>query len=284
MRQSIEEIVNIGFNMNVRRWTPEFNAEHNQQFLLVHGLASNAQTWDQVGRVLAQAGHTAVAIDQRGHGLSQQLDDGYDFDTITADINCVLDTLAWEQPIVVGQSWGGNVITAFGANYPHRSAGLVMVDGGFLDFGGSDQPWEAIEKRLTPPSLAKSSMEMIRSILKSSHPDWTAEGVENTLANLWVNEEGVLDRRLKLNNHMAIVRHMYEQNMVELYKKIEQPVLICAAGNGAEAQGERKEWIDTAVQTIPRSTYQWFADTDHDIHVHKPHELVDSILTWTKTT
>ncbi|MEM9773600.1 MAG: alpha/beta hydrolase [Chloroflexota bacterium] len=283
MTQPIQETVDIGFNMNVRRWNPKFSAENSQQFLLVHGLASNAQTWDQVGRILAETGHAAVAIDQRGHGLSQQLDDGYDFQTITADLNRLLDLFGWDQPIVVGQSWGGNVMTAFGVNYPYRAAGLVMVDGGFLDFGRSDQPWEAIEKRLKPPSLAKSSMEMIRSILESSHPDWTVEGIENTLANLWVNDEGILDRRLKLKNHMAIVRHMYEQNMVELYKKIERPVLICAAGSGTEAQDERKEWIDTAIHTISQASYQWFADADHDIHVQKPRELVNTILTWKAT-
>ncbi|MEM8857996.1 MAG: alpha/beta hydrolase [Chloroflexota bacterium] len=283
MKQSIQKFADIGFRMHLRCWEPDQASPNSRQFLLVHGLASNAKTWDQVGQSLAEVGHTAVAIDQRGHGLSQQVDDGYDFATITADLTTLLDQLKWDQPILIGQSWGGNVMTSFGVNYPKRAAGLVMVDGGFLDFGSSEAAWEEVEKRLTPPNLSKTSMEMIRSILGSSHPDWTEEGIDGTLANLWINEDGVLDRRLKLTNHMTIVEHLYHQMPMNLYPKIERPVLICAAGNEDQPEGERKAWIENAVQHIPNATYKWFAETDHDIHVHRPRELVDTILNWTET-
>ena len=46
-------------------------------FLLVHGLSSNARTWDGVAGRLAAAGHEVVAVDQRGHGHSEQAADGY---------------------------------------------------------------------------------------------------------------------------------------------------------------------------------------------------------------
>ena len=37
-------------------------------FVLVHGLASNARTWDGVAAELTASGHPVVSIDQRGHG------------------------------------------------------------------------------------------------------------------------------------------------------------------------------------------------------------------------
>ena len=46
-------------------------------FLLVHGLSSNARTWDGVAAGLAAAGHEVVAVDQRGHGHSDSATDGY---------------------------------------------------------------------------------------------------------------------------------------------------------------------------------------------------------------
>ena len=42
-------------------------------FLLVHGLSSNARLWDGTARLLAAAGHQVVAVDQRGHGRSEQV-------------------------------------------------------------------------------------------------------------------------------------------------------------------------------------------------------------------
>ena len=49
-------------------------------FLLVHGLASTARTWELVMPLLADAGHPVAAIDQRGHGLSDKPDDDYGLD------------------------------------------------------------------------------------------------------------------------------------------------------------------------------------------------------------
>ena len=44
-------------------------------FLLIHGLASNARLWDETATVLAGAGHQTFAVDLRGHGESD-LPDG----------------------------------------------------------------------------------------------------------------------------------------------------------------------------------------------------------------
>ncbi|MGL4649908.1 MAG: alpha/beta fold hydrolase, partial [Caldilineaceae bacterium] len=39
-------------------------------FVLLHGLASNKLTWTRTAQALAEAGHHVIAVDQRGHGLS----------------------------------------------------------------------------------------------------------------------------------------------------------------------------------------------------------------------
>lgn len=78
--------VDIGFKMHVREWAGE-----KRPFVLVHGLASNSLTWNQVGHLLAAAGHRVLAIDQRGHGLSDKPEEGYDFETVTADLARLLE-------------------------------------------------------------------------------------------------------------------------------------------------------------------------------------------------
>ena len=54
--------------------------------LLIHGLASNARLWDGPARCLTQMGHAVIAIDQRGHGLSDKPDFGYGMSDIAADV------------------------------------------------------------------------------------------------------------------------------------------------------------------------------------------------------
>ncbi|MCY7373317.1 MAG: alpha/beta fold hydrolase, partial [Spirochaetaceae bacterium] len=55
-------------------------------FLLVHGLASNARLWDGVAVLLLEAGHEVVAVDLRGHGRSEQVEDGYTTDQAADDL------------------------------------------------------------------------------------------------------------------------------------------------------------------------------------------------------
>lgn len=89
-----------------------------RSFLLVHGLASNAQLWGGMSAELAARGHRVVAVDQRGHGLSSKVDDGFDFATLTDDLVAVADAMDLERPVVVGQSWGANVALELAVRHP----------------------------------------------------------------------------------------------------------------------------------------------------------------------
>src|SRR3712207_6026671 len=92
-----------GVSLNVRDWGGQGPA-----LVLLHGLASTSHIWDLAAPLLAQRARV-VAFDQRGHGLSQQPADGYDFATVVADLDAVLQELSIARPILVGHSWGGNV-------------------------------------------------------------------------------------------------------------------------------------------------------------------------------
>ena len=104
-------------------------------FLLIHGLASNSRMWDGVGRALAARRYRSIAVDLRGHGRSDKPDNGYDFDTVSQDLCELLDALAIDQAIFVGQSWGGNIVVHAAHQHPDRVIAAVPVDGGFIELG-----------------------------------------------------------------------------------------------------------------------------------------------------
>src|SRR5215510_6504983 len=87
-------------------------------FVLVHGLASNLRLWDGVAEHLHAAGHTVIALDQRGHGRSDAPDAGYEIDTAVADLLALIETLGLERPLLVGQSWGGSVVLELAWRHP----------------------------------------------------------------------------------------------------------------------------------------------------------------------
>ena len=84
-------------------------------FVLVHGLASNARLWDGVAARLAAAGHPVLAVDQRGHGRSEEPADGYTTDRCADDLLALTEVLGLvgdRAPVAVGKSWGGNVVVS----------------------------------------------------------------------------------------------------------------------------------------------------------------------------
>ncbi len=250
-------------------------------FLLLHGLASNCLTWEAVARRLEAAGHTVVAVDQRGHGLSDKPGAGYGFDEVTADLRALIDALETPQPpLLVGQSWGGNVVLDFAARYPGVTQGLVLVDGGFLEL--SSRPgatWDKVAVDLKPPPLAGMRRTDLAERLRRGHPQWTEEGIESTLGNFETLPDGTIRPWLTLDRHMEILRALWDYHPPQLYPRVSEPVLLLPAAVADPGRAEQKRLaVEMAQAELARCRVRWFDATDHDIHVHRPDELVSAIL------
>ena len=177
-----------GNRLHIREWEGD-----GVPFVLLHGLSSNAMTWEAVAQRLNAAGHRVVTLDQRGHGLSDKPETGYGFDQVTADLQEGIDTLKfYERPVVAGQSWGAGVVLQFVARYPETARGIVLVDGGFMSMRsrGAQMPWEEFWERLKPPVLAGRKRVEMQRRMREFHPDWSDEGIEHTLANFETLPDG----------------------------------------------------------------------------------------------
>lgn len=264
-----------GIELSIREWSGP-----RRPFLLVHGMASNARTWDRVARRLSAAGHYTVAVDQRGHGLSDKPAAGYGFEDVTADLEALIEALAMRRPVIAGQSWGGNVVLAFGAASPHLTSGLVLVDGGFIDLSAAPgATWESVAQNLRPPDLTGRSAEDLKQWMRNAHPRWDDEQIEMQFGNLEVLADGSVRRRLSLDNHMAILQAMWQQKPSRLYGLVKAPVLIAVADSGDEERRRRRlEEIERAMRVLPRAQMRRFEGADHDIHVDQPDALADWVL------
>ena len=249
-------------------------------FLLVHGLASNARLWDGVGADLARRGHPVIAVDQRGHGLSSKPDHGYDFATVTRDLYRLVTRLGWlsRPPMVAGQSWGGNVVLDLAARYPDAVSGLALVDGGTIELSARFADWPTCEAALAPPPLAGTPLSRLEGWLRGNHPDWSEEAIEGTLANMEVLEDGTVRPWLSRDNHMRILRNLWEHRPRDLYPQVEVPVTLVMAedrSNHRWMAGKRQE-VSAAVDGLRKATVHW-VEGDHDLHAQHP-ELVAGLI------
>ena len=95
--------------------------------VLVPGFGMTHEAWDRQVRVLTDAGHRVVAIDQRGHGRSDKPLTGYDVARLSDDLLTVLDALSIATCSLVGWSFGGQVAFRTAAVASDRIQRLVLV-------------------------------------------------------------------------------------------------------------------------------------------------------------
>ena len=105
--------------------------------LLLHGGGQTRHAWFKTAEEIARKGHTAYALDQRGHGDSEWVANGYyEFSDYAADAKVVAAELtrrSGAKPIAIGASLGGiAALLAEGQSERDKGANvfsaLVLVD------------------------------------------------------------------------------------------------------------------------------------------------------------
>jgi len=95
--------------------------------LLVHGWPESWYAWRLLMPALAK-NFTVIAVDQRGIGLSDKPQSGYDVGTLAADLVALMDTLGHERFAVVGHDTGFAVGYALASDHAERVSRLVLAE------------------------------------------------------------------------------------------------------------------------------------------------------------
>ena len=262
----------------------EYGSSQARPLVLLHGVASNSRIWITTAPLLAERFHV-FALDQRGHGESAKPDSGYDFASVAGDAIAFIEALGLERPIVAGHSWGGNVAIELAATHPDLPAGIVLIDGGYIELQARDgMTRERAEREMAPPDLTSLTPEQLIRGAKQWElgPIWSDEVEAALMGNFDVTEAGTVRPRLTRANHMQVVRAFWDQRPSELAAQIRCPVLFVVCER--EGSGRTREWIDMKRAAVSRleklladCRVRWFADTIHDIPLHRPAELAQAI-------
>ena len=103
--------------------------------LLLGGAAEPSWVWHAVGPLLARAGHRVLALDLPPFGYSQRRGP-YTMSHWLRLLGGFEQHLHVTRPVLVGHSLGAGVAAAAGLTRPHGVAGIVLLDGDALAFGG----------------------------------------------------------------------------------------------------------------------------------------------------
>lgn len=118
--------VNVKNNVNI--YVEDLNTESKKAILFIHGWPANHNLFEYQYNKLPQLGFRCIGVDTRGFGNSSKPFYGYDYNTLSDDIRCVVETLGLRDFTLAGHSTGG----AIAARYMGRHGGygvsrLVLI-------------------------------------------------------------------------------------------------------------------------------------------------------------
>jgi pimeloyl-ACP methyl ester carboxylesterase len=264
-----------GIRLRVVDWTPQ-TPSTGIPIVLVHGLASNARLWDGPARCLTNIGHSVIAVDLRGHGHSDKPDHGYSVQEVARDVAHLIENLSasnskWKRPLVIGQSWGGNIVVEIAAQFSHLIRGIVAVDGGTIDLSHSFAEWEECERTLRPPHLVGMHYDRLRAYIRAAHPDWSEEAIDGQMHNMERRADDTIAPHLTMERHMTILRHLWEDRPADKWPHIEVPVMFTPASKAHDEHTVvKRQQIAHAISQLPRARVEWFEPADHDLHAQFP--------------
>lgn len=254
--------------------------------IFLHGLASNARIWEKVAPVLAEENFRLYAPDVRGHGLTDKPDGNYDFDTLRADLSAFIETCNLERPLLVGHSWGASLALDYasqisaGARAP---CGIFLVDGGMIQMDAvPGATWESTRERLAPPRLAGTPLSQFLKRFTDNQRAWQPDdqSISIILANFEIDENEAIYPRLKFENHMQIVRAMWEFQTYQRFKQVRCPVCMLAAippqpwgAQEAAYVSMKQSGAQVAQEQISKLQIHWMTDTIHDVPLQRPEQL-----------
>lgn len=236
--------------------------------MLLHGLAGHAGEWDLLGRRL-ESRYRIVAVDQRGHGASERHPRDVSRAAYVADVRAVIDELALQSPVLVGQSLGGHTAMLTAAAHPELVGGLVLIEAGpgqhpnvTADTGAWLDLWP------TPFPSREAAVEYFGGGPVAE--GWVA-GLEERGGEWWPR----FDRKVMVASLMENARRSFWHE----WSRVSCPSLLVLGQSSFIPARE----IDQMLQKRSGLVAMSIPGTGHDLHLQKPGALTAALSDFLAT-
>lgn len=102
--------------------------------VLIHGWPLSKEMWEYQLEPLVNAGFRVIKYDRRGFGKSDKPWDGYDYNSMTADLKNLLDALDLQDVTLVGFSMGAGEVARYFGNYGNERVSKAVIISGVTPY------------------------------------------------------------------------------------------------------------------------------------------------------
>ena len=225
--------------------------------VLVHSFGGSTRHWE------AQLDHLrekrrAIAFDLRGHGQSgNPSSEDYHVQSLSGDIEAVVDSLRLDRFVLVGHSMGGSAAIEYAMRNPEKVAGLVLVG--------------------TPgKSPASESKPIIASLESEKYDTVMDQYMHKLLASAKPEVSTVVLHGMKQvpkSASIKIIKAVFDYDPIPALTSYPGPKLIIGT--------ESEQQTNSLAKQIPEIPHKVVQGTSHWIQMDKPGEfnsLLDEFL------
>jgi pimeloyl-ACP methyl ester carboxylesterase len=203
--------------------------------LLIHGLSNSAWSWAPVARRLV-ARRRVVAMDLRGHGLSDAPTGVYGAQDLAADVIAAAEgsgliAAADSRVALAGHGFGGIVAAWAAAELGPRCARLVLVDGGWEDIAAtSGMDVDEFLRGLDEPPEVLASLDAFLADRRGYDPaSWDADQDRAARTTVVETPAGRVVPATRPHALEASVRAMFDYRPADVLARVEAPIVGLAA-------------------------------------------------------
>ncbi len=266
--------------------------------LMLHGIASTAWSWAPVARRLF--GRLRVlALDLRGHGLSEGARSGLDLDSLAWDALTVLAAngagVEADGPpaIIAGHGLGGMVAATAARIQPASVAAIALVDGGWEDLGVSTRlsPEEFLAG-IAEPAEVMASMDAFLADRRDFDPvSWDADQERAARAQVEQKHAGHVGLVTRQATFRGLAAAMFDYRPIETLAAAPMPLLVLVAGAGTaddEMARERDLALDDVLAArrearLPDARVVRLPGTGHNLMRYRPATVSAELLALSET-
>jgi len=255
--------------------------------LLIHGLSNTAWSWAPVARRM-RGTRRVVAMDLRGHGLSDAPTDGYDQAGFSADVVAAAEgsgllASSVDRVVLAGHGFGAVVAAWAAAELGDRCAGLVLVDGGWesLDLASGMEVDEFLRTLDEPPEVMRSMAAFLADRAGFDPASWDADQERAARATVVETHAGKVVPATRPHALQASVRAMFGYDPGTTLAQIAAPIVALIAADD-ETAGRARALASASAARVAAGfgpiTFSSFGHHGHNLMRYRPEAVSAAIL------
>jgi len=243
-----------------------------QPVILIHGWPLSRKSWEQQVWKIVEAGYRCISYDRRGFGISSSPWNGYDYSSMTSDLNEIIDQLKLEDAIIVGFSMGGGEVVRYFTDYGSDKISKAVLISSIIPL--------VKQKDDNPAGVPEKDLDNIITSLQNDRPGFLKEfskGFYNYDDNKDRVSQGVLDYDFIVASHASpqatieSAKAWMNTDFRPELKNVDKPTLIVhgAADNTVPIATS----AELAAKHIVNNQYEIIDGAPHGLNITHAEEL-----------